>query len=214
VFFPLARALTIRGFTLQVYSRWLSDYSSPRESHAYDNNPFSICHRRIQHVEILKRWLRPENEELLISLLRERKLRLPDPLSSYRNKPGATILDVAQFFSDPQVTINWPLEILEYHNVDEFLRCSSEFVAYACKELLCSAFKKPNINADTLNTLFFDHRFKTADFTWTKISQAAFESENPVVITWASDRGFVPSGHQLKRLFSHMNNEASLRLLA
>jgi hypothetical protein len=162
-------------------------------------------------VEILKRWLRPENEELLISLLRERKLRLPDPMSSYGNKLSATILDAARFFSDPQVTVNWPLAILEYHSVDGCSRCSREFVEY---KLLCSAFKKPNITADTLDALYFDDRFQKKNQAWAEISWAAFESENGVVITWASDHGFVPNGKQLNRLFSHINNEAGLRSLA
>ena len=208
---PPTRALKIRGFTVQVYSRWLSEYSPPQEYHAYDDNPFFICHRGSRGVEILKRWLRPDNEELLISLLRERKLRLPDPLSSYGNKLSGTILDAARFFSDPQVTVNWPLAILEYHNVDDCLRCSRELVEY---ELLCSAFKKPNITADTLDTLFFDERIQKTNQIWSEISWAAFESDNGVVITWASDRGFVPNGKQLNRLFSHINNEANLRSLA
>jgi hypothetical protein len=181
----------IQGFTVQLYSRWIDKYGC-----AYGNYA----------MYVRKRWLRPENEVLLRSLLNYGKLFFAP--NCWPRKTIATLQDGFDFYSDPRVTSDWALEML-YNGPDD--GSLSDDKANSCRDLLRAAFKKPNIDATSLDTIIQHRKFQMTTGTCADISRAAFDSGNRAVIAWASEKGFVPTVHQLMRLFSHTNNQVSLR---
>lgn len=156
-----------------------------------------------------KRWLRPENEAALCSLLNNDKLFFA--ANRWPRKSVATLKNGLAFYSDPQVTKHWAMAMLCY---DPGYNKSLHDIANCCRDLLRAAFKKPNIDAVSLYAIIKHKKFLLTASTLDETSWAAFESGNRTVIAWASEiGGFVPTVHQLKRLFCipTINNQVNIR---
>jgi hypothetical protein len=155
---------------------------------------------------VRKRWLRPENEAALCSLLNNNKLSFA--ANRWPRKSDATLKNGLAFYSDPQVTKHWAMAMLCY---DRGYDKPLDDIANCCRDLLRAAFKKPNIDDVSLYAIILHKKFLLTRGTLDEMSWAAFESGNRTVIAWASELGLVPTVHQLKRLFLHTNNHFDLR---
>ena len=156
-------------------------------------------------VHLQKRWLRPENSETLTTLLLDRKIGiLPVQWRSYTS---ATLEEAVRLFLDPAVNIAWPIAIRGFY--DELHHLEDREIPHNWridKEILCTAFKRPDVTADMLDCLFpivAEDNGPTymKEYYQQAIADAAFNSRKLVVIKWAVGRGFVPSNNQLKNLF-------------
>jgi hypothetical protein len=112
-----------------------------------------------------------------------------------------------RLFLDPTVNIAWPIAIRGFY--DELHYLEDREIPYNWridKEILCTAFKRPDVTAVMLDCLFpivAEDNGPTymKEYYQQAIAEAAFNSRKLVVIKWAVGRGFVPSNNQLKNLF-------------
>jgi hypothetical protein len=199
----LARAVATRGFTLEFFTKWLDKYHLPDRApppKIWEIFPLSES----GEVFLQKRWLRPEDEQLLINLLRHRKITImPKFLSSVF--PTAAILeDALRLFWHPRVTLKWPMEIMDHFGEQNRMHYMADGKCEVLREVLCSAVRRPDVTAQSLNCLLSHRTYETTHESWSDIYDVALHTGKRNVIEWAVHHGFVPTSEQLRRILLHL----------
>jgi hypothetical protein len=151
------------------------------------------------HPIVPWRWLRPELEGDLISLLREYGLGF----DGYR-RICAGLGDACNLFRDTRVSIDWADEIIRHVHPrpgpypNYFRNFNFRTVQ---NELICSALHRPDVSVEMLDHILAQlNRQEVPTEMQNKIAKLAFNSGKLDVIAWALERGFVPSSRTLTRI--------------
>jgi len=145
-----------------------------------------------------KRWLRPEQSELLTRLLRERRLNIT---IAKMWRPYASLSDALEMALNPDVDFEWLLalrdrQILHFKTNPSLV---PDYFTGFVDDFLCTAIKRPNISAEMLDRLCDGFARKLSD----KVGRVAFESQNIEVLKWAIGKGLAPTSEQLKEYYSY-----------
>jgi hypothetical protein len=172
------RAIRSKGFSIHHLCKWREGTDRGMPSYT------SFLDRR---VPLEKRWLRPENIEILMELLRQ-----PDGVyfpPKWSCAPRTTPLFYAiHMGSQMKVSFEWLVTLKEclllHAPSEEELRGGLWYI-------FCSAMKRKDITCAHLDRL----RFQIDDGLFSFIGNAvllAMEPKNPVLARWALDNGVVP----------------------
>ena len=149
-----------------------------------------------------KRWMRPQDSEVLTSLLLHHKIAILPPFR--RSVTSTTLEEAARFFLHPEVDIGWPIALADFcFNLCSIEGRQVEFIWNLDKEILCTAFKRQDVTGNMLDSifpLFRDGGGLVEPINRDTISEAAFNSGKPEVVRWALRRGFSPSSSRLKTI--------------
>jgi hypothetical protein len=140
-----------------------------------------------------KRWLRYENESLLISLLKARKIEFPIQQPP-RHLYLATLSMAVDLLIDPRVSLDYALALL-----DRWIGLAATTRISAL--IIMALIKRPGVTESMLTQITWFRNFRISNSWKAKISDVAFESRNPAVICWALDNEYIPSAEQLQKLF-------------
>jgi hypothetical protein len=146
------------------------------------------------------RWLRPELEGDLISLLRHYRLGF----DGYR-RICAGLGDACNLFKDTRVSIDWADEIIHHVHprlppYPNYFRDNIHLLAVH-NELVCSALHRSDVSVEMLDHIVAkQNRQDVPTEMQNKIAKLAFNSGKPDIIAWALERGFVPSSRTLTRI--------------
>ena len=189
----LTRAVKLRGFTINVYDRWIKEFGMPFEDGAPVYNTTPPLSRRLDGVLTPKRWLRPENEALLISLLKQLG-RLDFRNDQPQGYPFlATLSMAAGLLIDPRVSIDYA-RALQGSCEDAFMQ--AQITSY----IILALISRPGVTADMLFEVSKNSSFTRYEVGQDNISRVAFASRNPEVVHWALRSGMAPSAAQLKEM--------------
>jgi hypothetical protein len=153
-------------------------------------------HQLLYQPYIPRRWLHPYNESTLISLLQSKRLFLLEPPLSQLPEYSAlftTSRQGVQFFAHPDVSIAWPLAIINGKTIlNEY---PLEFI-----EIFQIAVAKPRIRLEFLSLLLRKVRTLYSSGVVMSISEIAFRSGRKDVIRWALFEHLAPSTRTLEML--------------
>ena len=143
-----------------------------------------------------KRWLEPENVDLLIPLLRDIKIAFPLNVSDNR---VAGFQDAMFFASNPVVPFRWILELREQHRfIHKYFDIGTKqeivinhLTAY---KFLSLAMKRPNITKEELDFLSPPEIHIAPG---SPLALQAFNSNVVEIVSWAIGRGLAPTNQQL-----------------
>jgi hypothetical protein len=192
------RAIRTRAFTVDMYDKWLDLHQFPD---LYQSLPMVWGGEEAvlpagYRVYPPKRWMIPENEATLISLLRCGGIAFP--ARRRRFTVLANIDDAMDFLSNPQVSLEWAFALLAYAVLDATVfiyELDSEIVSVA---VLKALFKRPDVTEEMLNTITSHRDFEAGRDYNNELPKAAFDSKNKIVMDWALKNGHAPSADQLK----------------
>lgn len=155
---------------------------------------------QLRHLAYIpKRWLHPNNESTLITILQSKAIFfLGRPLSQLPEYSTlfATLRQGVQFFAHPDVSIAWPLAIIGVMSGETMCNeYASEFI-----EIFKIAVEKSSIPFDFLSSLLEKTRTVDSGRVYMRISRIAFLSARKDVIRWALGEGLTPSIRTLEIL--------------
>ena len=162
-----------------------------------------------------RRWLRPQDCDLLISTIRHGDISL----WLVNSKPGqdANLNQLTGFFCHENVGVAWAIAVREYIDIwNPQYRFMSEVEllgqSAGCTlrhkvdaAILCNTFKRKDITAEILDCIYppetTRNRFEDMnERIKEEIAHGAYTSWNKDVIKWAIGRGFVPTHEHLQEL--------------
>jgi len=151
--------------------------------------------RLLGTTDVPKRWLEPENVDLLISLLGDRRIAFPARVS---DKRVAGFEDAMLLASNPVVPFQWIVEIrnqsrsvYEAHFSEGGAILIDHFMAH---KILSRVMKRPNITTEELDSLSPPGMQIRPE---SGLAHQAFNSKVPGVVNWAIGRGLAPTNQQL-----------------
>ena len=212
----LAQAIHRKCFSIPVFIKWSDRYGPPAPDpnvHAYTDHPEHLNDEDWKSpgsVLVPKRWLQPENVDLLIPLWRDLKIAFPFDVPDNRL---ARFIDAVSLASNPDVPFLWMIEIRQQcrnsYILDSerprFLSISN--LPRVLHTLLIYALERPNITKDELEFLAPPN---IAIHGPLEVASRAFGSKNEEVIRWAISRGWAPT---IKQLTGYtINDEANVLL--
>ncbi len=187
-------ALRRRGFTISMYTKLTILCGTPPVT-----NLDTPLHQLGLLPYIPRRWLRPNNESALISIYQSKAIFfLGHPLSelSHYSTIFATLRQGIQLFAHPDVSIEWPLTILDVASSETMLdEYTSEFI-----EIFKIAVEKPSVPFDFLSSLLEIARTVDSESLDMSISHIVFRSARDDVIRWGLLEGLAPSTETLEML--------------
>lgn len=203
----LAQAIHTKCFSIPVLIKWLNRYGAPAphpEVHTVVDKymrtgklPDIWNLLRVAYVP--KRWLEPENVDLLIPLLRDMNVSFPFNVSDNR---VAAFEDAMFFASNPVVPFQWIIELREQHRfIHKYFDIGPEaeiVINYLTTyQFLSHAMKRPSITKEELDFLSPPEIRIAAD---SHLAHQAFNSNLVEVVSWAIGRGLAPTNQQLTAL--------------
>ena len=144
-----------------------------------------------------KRWLEPENVDLLMPLLRDMNIAFP---FNVPNNRVAGFEDAMLFASNPIVPFRWTIEIREQHRSmykhfdlggEAIEKLIEDAIAY---KFISHAMERPNITKEELDFLSPPEIFIGPE---SPLARQAFNSNVVEVVSWAIGRGLAPTNQQL-----------------
>ena len=201
----LAQAIHTKCFSIPVLIKWLKRYGAPAPhpeiqtvvDNYVRNGKLPDIWKLLRAAYVPKRWLEPENVDLLMPLLRDMNISFPFNVSDNR---VAGFEDALFFASNPAVPFWWIIELLEQErsihkyfglgtNEEEIV--INHITAY---KFLTHAMKRPNITKEELDFLS-PPEIHIAPRS--ALAHQAFNSNVVEVVSWAIGRGLAPTNQQL-----------------
>ena len=148
----------------------------------------------IRITNIPKRWLRLENVDVLMPLIRSKAITFP-----FRppDKVVAGFIDAMLLAINPAVPFQWVMEIRDQFQSLYAIYCREDLGEFrgVIHTLLVHALKRPNITKEDL-----DYILPPGSTVFRDTSRLVFYSQNTEAMRWAIARGLAPTNRQLAGL--------------